>query len=198
MDKTQLLALAFVAFPACFSPGMNNALVAASAARFGMRRTVPHILGIVLGFPFMLFVVGLVLAETFRQSPLLQQGIKLIGCALLLWLAVKIARSGGLTTPAGRPRPFTLPEAAAFQWVNPKAWTLAVSVTAQFVSPSAPVLSSATVAVMFGLAVLGSNLTWGTLGQSLKNLGLAGNRLRWLNYGLAALLVGTVLILLTT
>lgn len=198
MDKTQLLALAFVAFPACFSPGMNNALVAASAARFGMRRTVPHILGIVLGFPFMLFVVGLVLAETFRQSPLLQQGIKVIGCALLLWLAVKIARSGGLTTPAGRPRPFTFPEAAAFQWVNPKAWTLAVSVTAQFVSPSAPVLSSATVAVMFGLAVLGSNLTWGTLGQSLKHLGLAGNSLRWLNYGLAALLVGTVLILLTT
>lgn len=88
-------ALLALAVATLFTPGPNNAMLAASGANFGFRRTLPHLLGVALGFPLMLLIVGLALGGIFQASALLREGLRWGGAALLLWIAWKIARSGG-------------------------------------------------------------------------------------------------------
>jgi threonine/homoserine/homoserine lactone efflux protein len=195
MPLEQFYALVLLAFPSCFSPGLNNALTANSAATFGFRRTLPHIAGIVTGFPSMLFVAGVFLAGIFRQSEMLRQSVQIAGSLMLLWLAFKIARKGSITSAKGNPRPFRFLEAFLFQWVNPKAWTLAVAGTSQFVTAERPIASAAIVAVVFGAAVLGSNTTWALAGQTLVRLNSSPAVLRGINLALAAMIVLTVLLM---
>src|SRR5215212_11075454 len=106
------------------SPGPNNTMVAASGANFGLRRTLPHMLGVALGFPVMLLLVAVGAAELLHGSPGLQRALRWVGAAWLLWLAWRIAvadpaAKGGVAGPA---RPMSFLQAALFQWVNPKAW----------------------------------------------------------------------------
>ena len=97
MGIDSFVALCVLSFSAAFTSGPNNALVAASGANFGFRKTFPHILGIALGFPVMIFVVGLFLGQIFQSSPMLRELLRWFGVALLLYVAFKIATSGGFS-----------------------------------------------------------------------------------------------------
>lgn len=119
MGFESFIALCILSFTAAFTTGPNNALVAASRANFGFRRTFPHILSKSLGFPVMIFIVGLFLEQLFQSSLLLREVLWWVGVALLLYVAY-IATAGGLGSSAGERRPFHFHEAALFQWVNPK------------------------------------------------------------------------------
>src|SRR5471030_1044646 len=105
-----------------FTPGPNNMMLAASGARFGIGRTLPHLAGVTIGFPVMILLVGIGLASILLTSPLLQLGMKIASCAYLLWLALQIARSSGAGSDKNSAKPMSFLQAAAFQWVNPKAW----------------------------------------------------------------------------
>jgi len=109
-----------------FTPGPNNVMLAASGARFGIARTLPHLTGVTIGFPVMVLLVGLGLASILLASPKLQLGMKIVSCAYLLWLAFQIARSASASSSTGDGKPMTFLQAAAFQWINPKAWLMAV------------------------------------------------------------------------
>ncbi len=87
MPSETLIALFTIAATAAFTPGPNNALVATSGAIHGVMRTMPHIMGIVIGFPVMIFLVGLFLGEIFQQSPVLRQTLRYLGAGVLLWMA---------------------------------------------------------------------------------------------------------------
>lgn len=188
-----LLALSFAA---AWTPGPNNALVAASGANFGLRRSLPHVLGITLGFPVMVLAVGLVLGELFQQSAALRAILRWGGAALLLWVAWQIARSGGLGSRAGAARPFTFVESAAFQWINPKGWVMAIAITAQFVRPEAPLATTGLVALAFLGAGLTSSLAWAGLGRALARWLEGPGRLRAFNAAMGALIaLGVVLML---
>ena len=133
---TELIApvLSF-AVSTSITPGPNNVMVTASGANFGYRRTLMHILGISLGFPVMVVAVGLGLGGLFQALPEVHIVLKLLGCAYILWMAWKIATAGGMGERSARPgKPFTFLQAAGFQWVNPKAWVMAVGATAAFTS----------------------------------------------------------------
>jgi threonine/homoserine/homoserine lactone efflux protein len=182
------LSLVVLAFAAAFTPGPNNALVAASGANFGLRRTLPHVLGIALGFPLMALIVGLALGEAFRQSALLREVVRWGGAALLLWVAWQIARSGGLGRRAGAARPFTFVESAAFQWINPKAWVMAIAITAQFIDPERPWSTALLVVSAFVAAGLVSSLTWAGMGQALARWLSSPARLRVFNAGMGGLI----------
>ena len=129
MDFETFLSLIVLATVTTWTPGPNNAMVASSGANFGLRRSLPHIMGIAFGFPLMIFVVGLFLGQLFEASAILREVIRWFGAGLMLWLAWKIATSGGLSSASGTPRPMRFYEAAAFQWVNPKAWAMSIAVT---------------------------------------------------------------------
>lgn len=177
------------------TPGPNNMMLASSGATFGFRRTIPHIIGIVLGFPLLLVLVGLGAAEVFNWVPWLYPVMKWTGFAWLCWLAWRIAQSG---PPDGegnqRGRPMYLIEAAAFQWINPKAWMMALSINALFVEPGP---SSHWQVVSLGMIALCcspiSSTSWAAIGVVIsKLLTKAPRLLRAVNIGLAVLMLASV------
>src|SRR6056297_906245 len=140
LDFALLLAFANFAFVASITPGPNNLMVMASGAAFGMRATIPHIAGIAVGFAVLLSAVVFGLGALLDQMPVLWSVLKWGGVIWLCYLAWQLARPAVFWTPPdtgsasgqGNARPMTLVEAALFQWVNPKAWTMAVAVTVAY------------------------------------------------------------------
>ena len=126
MTHELLIALLGFAFVTSVTPGPNNMMLLASGVNFGFRRTVPHMLGISIGHSLMVFLVGLGLAGVFKAWPPALVMLKVASVAYMLWLAWKIAHAGAPGEGTARARPFSFLQAAAFQWVNPKAWAMAL------------------------------------------------------------------------
>lgn len=135
LSSPLLWPLAMFVFVSSITPGPNNVMLTASGANFGYQRSVPHMLGICIGGVFMLLMVGAGLGAVFAQLPWLYQVLQAVGAVYLLWLAWKIATSGQAGQAASRARPLGFWQAAAFQWVNPKAWLMSVGVVAAYTSP---------------------------------------------------------------
>lgn len=187
MSPDLLLALFGLALATLWTPGPNNLMLANSGATFGLRATLPHLFGVALGFPVMLFLVATLLGEAFERSELLRETLRWAGVALLLWLGWRIAFAGRGKAGA-RARPFRFHEAAAFQWVNPKAWAMAVSVAASFVTGAAPLREAATCAGVFTLMGLGSAFGWTGFGAMLRRWLSTDARLRAFNLTMGALI----------
>jgi len=132
MTYTAYLPLALFAFVSSVTPGPNNVMLTASGATFGYRKSLPHMLGISLGAAVMLLFVGLGLGAVFERIPMLYTVLKYVGAVYLLYLAWRIANAGRIQGGSGRARPFTFFQAAAFQWVNPKAWIMAIGIVATY------------------------------------------------------------------
>lgn len=131
-----LLPMVMFIFVSSITPGPNNVMLTASGANFGYQRSVPHMLGITVGAALMLLLVGAGLGTLFAQVPQLYTVLQWVGAVYLVWLAYKIATSGRAQTAQARPKPFNFVQAAAFQWVNPKAWLMSVGVVAAYTSPN--------------------------------------------------------------
>lgn len=164
------------------TPGPNNTMIAASAANFGLRRSLPHMLGVTIGFPVMLVLVALGAAELLAASPGLQAGLRWVGGAWMLWLAWKIATAEPATAGAApRGKPLTLAQAALFQWVNPKAWVIAGGTTATFGH-------SPWLAAIFLAASFASQLAWAMIGLGTARLLRTPAAMRWFNRAMGGLL----------
>ncbi|MEZ5733527.1 MAG: LysE family translocator [Paracoccaceae bacterium] len=185
-------ALVALAVATLFTPGPNNAMLATSGANFGFRRTLPHLFGVATGFPVMLLAVGLVLGGLFQTSAALRETLRWGGAILLLWLAWKIANSGGIGSKSATARPMRYFEAVGFQWINPKAWSMAVAATSQFILPSAPLPSATVVTVVFLCLGLLSAATWTYGGQTIARWLTTAKRLKAFNLVMAALIVLSV------
>ena len=191
MSVELLSALALFAFVSSITPGPNNLMLMASGANFGFVRTLPHMLGVGLGFVVMVCLVGVGLMQVFDAIPASYTVLKIVSVAYLLWLAWKIA---GAAPPEGvdaSARPFTFLQAAAFQWVNPKAWTMALSSIAAY-APDRSLAAVALVAAVFGAINLPSVSAWAVLGQSLRRVLSKPARLRAFNWTMAGLLVASL------
>ena len=190
-----------VAFAVAMSatPGPNNAMVAASGASFGFRRTLPHMLGITVGFPIMLVAVALGAGEPLRTLPWLHEALRWVGAAYLLWLAWHIAatRPEAADKRAGASRPLTFTQAALFQWVNPKAWVIAASAIVTYTSGGGAVLAqAAALAVVFLVVTLPTIAFWTSVGVGAARVLRSPRALRLFNLAMAALLVASLLPLL--
>jgi threonine/homoserine/homoserine lactone efflux protein len=197
MDTTLALAFLAAAVPTFFTPGPNNLMLMASTAKFGAVRTVPHMLGISVGFPLMVFVVGLGLGEVFNAYPWLKTVLKWVAAANFLWLAWTLL---GLKIgdKQATERPLTFLQAASFQWVNPKAWAMAVSFVALVVQPGEGRIMTLAVLAL-GCLLLGpfSSSLWMLGGSGLQALLKRTGTERFLGIILAGLmLVAVVLFLL--
>jgi threonine/homoserine/homoserine lactone efflux protein len=173
-----------------FTPGPNNILVASSGVNFGFRATIPHILGITFGFPVMLLVVGLGLAKIFMAIPMVHLAFKYISIAYLLYLSWRIATASGMAATQGTAKPLTFLQAAAFQWVNVKAWIIAISAVTTYtvVNSSLPLQICAIALLDIGIT-LASVSCWTLFGHFLRNYLHTDARRRAFNFGMAALLV---------
>lgn len=191
MPVELLTALVAFAFVTSVTPGPNNLMLMASGANFGFRRTVPHMLGIGLGFAAMTFLVGLGLAGVFQTVPAAEWALKAVSVAYMLWLAWKIARAAAPKEGQAGGRPLTFLQAAAFQWVNPKAWAMALTATTVY-APDRSLPALALVALVFGAVNLPSVSVWTLIGQQLRRVLTNPPRLRLFNGTMAVLLVASL------
>lgn len=188
MTYDLFLALLGFAFVTSVTPGPNNMMLLASGVNFGFRRTLPHMLGISIGHALMVFLVGLGLAGVFKAWPLALTVLKVAAVAYMLWLAWKIAHAGAPGEGRVKPQPMTFLQAAAFQWVNPKAWAMALgAVSAYVVEPS--VWAYAGVAGAFACVNLPSVSVWAGMGQAVRRWLDGPGRLKAFNWTMAGLLV---------
>jgi len=193
MSTEVFLALLGYAFVTSITPGPNNLMLLASGVNFGFIRTIPHMLGVGIGFFVMLLAVGFGLGAVFTAFPALHLVLKVLGSAYLLYLAWRIATTRSLAKEGKAGTiPMTFLEAAAFQWVNPKAWVMALSAMAIYTNPDRPFLSIWIVAAAFALVNLPSVSSWAGFGTALRGFLSDPVRLKWFNIAMGVLLVLTL------
>ncbi|MDR0210771.1 MAG: LysE family translocator [Pseudomonas putida] len=165
-----LTAFVLFAFVSSITPGPNNTMLLASGVNFGVRRSIPHALGISIGFMVMVLAVGFGLGQLFEAWPPLYSILRYTGAAYLLYLAWKIATSGPISGDASHTRkPLGFWGAAAFQWVNPKAWVMAVGAITTYTPAQGYVLNVIVIAALFALVNLPSVGIWVMFGSALRN-----------------------------
>ncbi len=193
MSYDVFLALLAYAFVTSITPGPNNLMLLTSGVNFGFARTIPHMLGVGIGFVVMLLAVGLGIGAVLTAFPALHTGLKVAGALYLLYLSWKIAMTRSFRSDAGsRSRPMTFLEAAAFQWVNPKAWVMAVTAMAVYSNPATPLLSVMLIGLVFGMVNLPSVSTWAGFGNALRGFLSDPARLKWFNVAMGLLLAATL------
>jgi len=169
MTYDLLIALVGFAFVSSITPGPNNLMLMASGANYGFRRTIPHMLGISIGHSVMVTLVGLGLAQVFEAYPITRLILQIGSTAYLLYLAWKIANAAPPKKGEAAGTPMTFLQAAAFQWVNPKAWAMALTAITLY-APDRSLAAVALVAVIFGAINGPSVSTWTILGQQMRRV----------------------------
>lgn len=194
MPLDLLLALGIFAFVASITPGPNNLMLLASGMNFGFARTIPHMLGVGFGFVFMILCIGFGIGQLFAAFPVLYTVLKVLSVAYMLWLAWKIANAGPIKAAetGGAVNPMGFWAAAAFQWVNPKAWAMALAAVANFTMPSAYLVSVGIMAAVFGLVNIPSIAVWAGFGAAMSDVLRDPVRVRVFNIAMALALVGSL------
>ena len=202
MNTQTLFAAGLFAVVSSVTPGPNNTMLLASGLNFGFRRSQQHLWGVNLGYTFMLLCVGLGLHAVLDQFPQLYRVLRYAGTAYMLWIAWKLASARPaapheVPSPdeARRPaalRPMGFWGAAAFQWVNPKAWVMAVTCMSTYLASDAQFTQ---VALLAGLCMVLSapcSAFWVVFGQAMRGLLQHPRRLRIFNITMALALVASL------
>ena len=193
MTPSLVAALALFAFVASITPGPNNMMLLASGANFGFRRSVPHMLGVSVGFGPMVVAVGWGLGGLFALAPWLYDVLRWAGAAYMVYLAWRIATTEGLKAGAADGEPMTFLQAAAFQWVNPKAWAMALGAVTAYAPTAGYVFNVVAVAVIFTLINGPCVASWAGFGQGLRRFLDRPTALRTFNIAMALLLLASLI-----
>ncbi|MDW3223217.1 MAG: LysE family translocator [Paracoccaceae bacterium] len=186
-----LSALILFAFVSSATPGPNNLMLMASGANYGFIRSIPHMLGISIGFTVMIILVGAGLSQIFDSYPISHRILKIISVGYLAYLAWKIATAAAIKKDSAQGTPMTFLQAAAFQWVNPKAWAMALTALSVY-APGQTLAAFALVALVFGLVNLPSITLWTMMGQQMARLLTNPFRLQIFNWSMAAMLIASL------
>ncbi|MCK9718690.1 LysE family translocator [Pseudomonas syringae pv. syringae] len=188
-----LLAFTLFAFVTSITPGPNNMMLLASGVNFGFSRTLPHMLGISVGFFVLVLAVGFGLGSMFKAWPVLYTILRYVGAAYLLYLAWKIATSGPASDKVdSQGKPLSFMSAALFQWVNPKAWIMAIGAISTYTPMQGYFYNVLVISAVFALINLPSVGVWAGFGSLLRNVLRDPLGLRIFNGVMAALLVASL------
>ncbi len=188
------LAIFLFGLSAGITPGPNNIMLMASGMNFGIKSSIPHVLGVCIGFPLMVILVGLGFSMIFELYPILHEVIKVVGLAYLLYLSWLIASANPDTLESERSKPFSFFQAALFQWVNPKAWVMATGAISAFTTLADDIhWQVLTIASIFLVAAIISSSSWLVFGKGIKHVLQSSKQQRLFNVSMALLLVASVI-----
>ena len=188
-----IAALAVFAAASSITPGPNNAMLMASGANFGFRSTLPHLAGVVIGFMVLIVTVGLGLGGLFTAYPALHDALTVVGAAYLFWLAWKIGTSTAIGAGKTGARPQSFWQAFAFQWVNPKAWAMALGAVTAYAPREGYAANVLIVAGVFAAINLPCVASWTGFGMGLRRFLDQPAVLRAFNVTMALLLVASLI-----
>ncbi|GAA0785259.1 Threonine/homoserine/homoserine lactone efflux protein [Marinobacterium sediminicola] len=186
------------AFTMTATPGPNNMMLTASGANFGFRKTLPHIVGVMLGCVGLMTAVALGLGHIFTTWPILQSVLKVVGSAYLLWLAWKIATAAPPSAKsASEAKPLSVMQAAAFQFANPKAWIMAISGVASFtLAGDGYLLSAALLIGLMALVTIPAISMWAGFGVAVGRMLKTARHWRVFNLSMGGLTAACVVLIL--
>jgi threonine/homoserine/homoserine lactone efflux protein len=169
-------------------------MLTTTGLNFGIRRGIPHLLGVCLGFPVMLALIGLGFATLFQLYPILHEAIKIVGIIYLLYLAWKIASTRGTVGEISQSKPINFWQAAAFQWINPKAWIMGSSALAAYTSLDVNFfIQVAIICATFMVITIPCAGVWLVFGAGLQSFLKDPHHLRIFNFVMALLLIASIL-----
>jgi len=192
MSITALISLLSFAFVTSSTPGPNNVMLMSSGLNFGFKPSIPHMLGVVFGFPLMIVLVGVGLLQMFELVPYSYSVLKILSVSYLMYLAWRIANTKSIGSGEKTTKPLRFIHAALFQWVNPKAWVMALTAISVHTPDARPLYSIFIVALAFVISGTFSSSSWTLLGNQLNRFIQSPKKLRAVNIIMAILLVASL------
>jgi len=188
MIHPELFLLIGISFSMGFTPGPNNAVASYSGFNFGIKKTIPLILGVGLGYTLLVIIVNFVLISIFQKYPILQEIIRTLGTIFLLYLAYKIAFSP-ITSENKGINPVKFLDTFLFQFINPKGVMAAITLISKFVLKEDYLKSSITVILVCAATAFLSIIAWTFLGKFLRKFATNNSFIKRFNYAMSSLIV---------
>jgi threonine/homoserine/homoserine lactone efflux protein len=183
-----LLLLIGISFSMGFTPGPNNAVASYSGFNFGIKKTIPLIFGVGLGYTLLVILVNFVLISTFQKFPIIQEIIRTLGTIFLIYLAYKIAFSP-VSTESKKENPVKFIDTFLFQFVNPKGVMAAMTLISKFVLQEDYFRTSITVILVCAMTAFLSITAWTFLGKFLRKFATNNSFIKRFNYAMSLLIV---------
>ena len=188
-----ILSIALFWFVAAYTPGPNNIVASYSGFNFGIKKTIPHILGTMLGFTSLVFFLTIGLVNVFKLFPIIQIIIRYLGTLFLLYLAYKISFSN-VSTETNRENPVKFIETFLFQYLNPKGVMVAIVVVSTYVDLGENYINYATQVIILALLFSGSSITlWTFIGKFLRKFATNEKFIKYFNYVMSVLLLLSII-----
>lgn len=191
-----LLPLLIFSISTSISPGPNNLMLLSSGLNHGIRKSLAHFCGICLGFSSMTLFVAIGLGVLFKSHPSVNEGLKYLGSAYMLYLAWKIYKSNDKIDASHSAKPLTFLQASLFQWLNPKAWVMVIGAISMFTLSTNFIINAIAICCAFLLAFLPSGFAWLYFGLLMQKVLKSEKHKHWFNTTMAILLVASVLMIL--
>ena len=185
----ELLLLIGISLSLGFTPGPNNAVAAYSGFNFGIRKTLPLILGVGFGYTALIILINFVLISTFKNYPIIQEIIRVLGTIFLIYLAYKISFSK-ISSDGRTENPVKFLDKFIFQFINPKGVMAGVTLSSNFVEQGENYLNhSIWVIVVCSVTAFLSISSWTFLGKFLRKFATNNNFIKRFNYAMSLLLI---------
>jgi|TARA_B100001063_G_scaffold50804_1_gene44808 threonine/homoserine/homoserine lactone efflux protein len=189
---SEVLLLIGISFSLGFTPGPNNAVASYSGFNFGIKKTIPLILGVGLGYTTLVIIINFVLISTFKQFPIIQEIIRILGTFFLIYLAYKIAASNSSQDEIKK-NPVSFFDTFIFQFVNPKGVMAALTLISKFVSESNYLMTSIMVIIVCSVTAFLSITTWTFLGKFLRKFATNNSFIKRFNYAMSFLILACII-----
>ena len=189
---SEVLLLIGISFSLGFTPGPNNAVASYSGFNFGTKKTIPLILGVGLGYTTLVIIINFALISTFKQFPIIQEIIRILGTFFLIYLAYKIAASN-TSQDEIKKNPVSFFDTFIFQFVNPKGVMAALTLISKFVSESNYLMTSIMVIIVCSVTAFLSITTWTFLGKFLRKFATNNSFIKRFNYAMSFLILACII-----
>ena len=190
----ELLLLIGISFSLGFTPGPNNAVASYSAFNFGFKKTIPLIMGVGFGYTVLVILINFVLISVFKEYPIIQEIIRILGTIFLIYLAYKISFSGPSNQENKNKYPIKFHETFIFQFLNPKGVIASIILVSTYINPGETFVSYTTQILVMALLVSVTSITlWTFLGKFFRKFATNQKFINYFNYAMSLLLLTSII-----